>query len=114
MKKNYCGFNLYKIVNKSNGKSYIGYTSRDINRRFVEHIHNKHMYVSRQIREEGVDKFTIKKLATFSKESAARFYEKFFILMNHTLFPNGYNLSCEGDDARFLRLQISGKQYELF
>lgn len=109
-----CNYKLYKIVNKINGKCYIGYTCRDIYKRFNEHIHNKRMYVSEQMRKDGIDNFTVMKLASFNKESIARFYEKFFILMNHTLFPNGYNLDCKGDDARFLRLQISGRQYELF
>ena len=109
-------YNLYKIRNKINGRCYIGFTSRSIDKRFSEHCNAPatHRFISSIIRRFGAENFSVNHLATFRNESIARYFELFFILKEKTFYPNGYNISCAGDKARFLALKLTGKQNELF
>lgn len=109
-------YNLYKIRNKINGRCYIGFTSRSIEKRFAEHCHapSRHRFISSEIQRLGAENFSVNHLATFNNESIARYFEMFFILKDKTLYPKGYNIACDGDKARFLAVKLTRKQNELF
>lgn len=105
---------IYKILNTFNGKSYIGMTSRSLSKRFKEHCRNTHRRVSNAIQAYGVNNFVCSEIAHTDKYSVALFLEKENIIKNNTLRPFGYNTMCGGEDAQFLFLKNSGRQYDLF
>ena len=56
---------LYKITNKVNGNSYVGFTTQPIKNRFSSHVYsantlNKPWPIARAIRKYGRENFTIK------------------------------------------------------
>ena len=107
-------FKIYKIQNKCNGKKYIGMTSRSIYKRFQEHCRNTHRRISNAIKAYGKNNFVCSEIAHTDKYSVALFLEKENIIKENTLQPYGYNTMCGGQDAQFLFLKNSGKQYDLF
>ncbi|MBQ6220073.1 MAG: GIY-YIG nuclease family protein [Methanobrevibacter sp.] len=88
-----CG--IYKITNKINGKAYIG-ASKNINRRWNEHLRENGTRVSKIIHEIGKNNFTFTILKECSFEELyveeIKFIEKY-----DTLEPNGYNLTKGGE-----------------
>lgn len=95
---------IYKATNKVNGKSYIGQTIRDFNRRKVEHLNqakNKHRscaYFHSAILKYGADSFTWEVI--FESESIEELNAKEieFIKKFNTYGSEGYNL-CEGGSS---------------
>ena len=83
---------LYKIVNKIDGKVYVGSTYRDVELRFREHCYPSNQKpLGRDIQKHGVDnfEFTVLERVSFT-ESQIR--EKFWIDTLNSLVPNGYNV----------------------
>lgn len=97
---------IYKITNIINNMIYIGYTSRDINRRFYEHKweafnstweENK-SYLYSAMREYGTENFVIESLLEFNEEEYNwKELEKQYIKDFESLVPNGYNILEGGD-----------------
>lgn len=97
---------IYKITNKINNKIYIGYTSRNIERRFYEHkweaLHStgreNQSYLYQAIRKYGVENFFIEILLEFDEtENDWKKLEKDYIKKYNSIRPNGYNILEGGD-----------------
>ena len=107
-------FIVYKILNKLNGKKYVGMTSRSISIRFKEHCRNTHRRISNAIQAYGASNFICSEIAHADTYSLALFLEKENIIKENALQPYGYNTACSGTDAQFLFIKNSGRQYDLF
>ena len=82
---------IYKITNKVNNKSYVGYTANP-QARWVAHRHNQgSKLVYQAIKKYGVDKFTFEVIAEDTVEN-----EQQYINEHNTMAPNGYNLTEGG------------------
>lgn len=97
---------IYKIKNLITSKEYIGYTSRDINRRFYEHkweafntsYEENKSYLYKSMRKYGTENFLIEEILNFDEsENDWRELEKYYIKEYNTLVPNGYNILEGGD-----------------
>src|ERR1700676_4000498 len=94
---------IYKIINITNGKSYIGQTVRSVEQRFKEHFHPSSgcVFLHKAIKEFGKDNFIVTTLETINGDSKTEIIEKLDVLeielinKNNTLYPNGYN-GCLG------------------
>ena len=107
-------FIIYRILNKLNGKKYVGMTSRPVTTRFKEHCRNTHRRISNAIQAYGTNNFICSEIAHADTFSLALFLEKENIIKENSLQPYGYNKMCCGRDAQFLFLKNSGRQYDLF
>lgn len=97
---------IYKITNLITKKLYIGYTSRDLKRRFYEHKwccfnsnckENKSILYS-SMRKYGTNNFIIEPILEFNEEKEDwKELEKFYIKKFNTLTPNGYNILEGGE-----------------
>ena len=87
---------IYKITNIINGKSYIGQTSRTIEDRWKEHLHNNHdIPLVRAFKKYGIENFKIECLEECS-ESMVNERECYWISYYDTYY-NGYNATLGGD-----------------
>lgn len=92
-------YSIYVITNTINGKQYVGYTSRKVNDRWIEHVDDsKHEYntmydspLQADIRKYGKNCFIHQVLATTEdKELAMQLEDEATTILN-THVPNGYN-----------------------
>ena len=79
---------IYKITNKSNGKSYIG-QSIHCGKRLDEHC-NGNQFIDEVIQLEGIENFTFEILKQCDKSELAK-WEDYYIMQYNTMFPEGYN-----------------------
>lgn len=97
---------IYKYTNKINNKSYIG-QSVNIERRRRQHIASSYYTKSntyntvfhKAIRKYGEENFTFE-IITLCKIEELDILEKHYIQKFNTLFPNGYNMTSGGENAR--------------
>jgi group I intron endonuclease len=96
-------YSIYKITNLSNGKAYIGWTSRDPFLRFKEHQrtrkpkHQQRSAISCAIEKHGVDNFTFEVLYQTKDQSHSKDVETHFIAEGHCMTSEwGYNLDLGG------------------
>lgn len=93
-------FIIYKHTFKSTGKSYIGYTSKGLQKRLITHVRNAmsgvdtHFY--RAIRKYGVDDMQSEILFECESFEKIKEMEKYYIAENKT-FEEGYNMTKGGD-----------------
>jgi group I intron endonuclease len=87
---------IYKIVNKINGKIYIGQTKQQLKNRFNHHCysskykyHNSPIYQS--FRKYGINNFDIFEIEKCDN-SLLNKKEEFYINEYNSLTPNGYNI----------------------
>lgn len=97
-----CG--VYKIVNKVNGKMYIG-QSVDIERRWREHIYNvgydyrkNHLYSA--MRKDGLDNFVFSVIVECDEYMLDEFEIGIIKLYETTNPEKGYNLMSGGANGR--------------
>lgn len=96
---------IYQIINKNNGKAYIGKTF-DVRKRWSQHCSEakqggkRHFCIA--IRKYGVDAFDVRTIDRASTDERASDLEKFYIKLFDTRLPHrGYNFlkgggaSCE-------------------
>lgn len=94
-------YQVYKITCSSNGKVYVGYTSKGYLTRFAHHIMNARwnrkaaLYDS--IRLYGADAFSVELLAECEDHASACAQEIYFIKELNSLLPLGYNMTTGGD-----------------
>lgn len=90
-------YKVYKIVNKVNGKYYIGMTKQTLIKRFSQHKQNakigKNTYLYNAIRKYGNDNFEIELLLECSNKEECCVLEIEYISKN----KNGYNLAPGGE-----------------
>ena len=104
---------IYKITNIINGKSYIGQTSRTIEDRWKEHLHNNHdIPLVRAFKKYGIENFKIECLEECS-ESMVNERECYWISYYDTYY-NGYNATLGGDGrVQYNYEAILNKYFEL-
>jgi group I intron endonuclease len=101
-------YSIYKIVNKINGKIYIGFDSNWPNR-MIYHYYNsrcisKNFHIYRAIRKYGWENFSFEVVyQSKEKEHTLKVMEPFFI-KKYNSFMNGYNMT-EGGEGTFGRNQ---------
>ncbi|NFH01364.1 GIY-YIG nuclease family protein [Clostridium botulinum] len=98
---------IYKIINKINNKVYIGYTSKDIQVRFKQHLiasrynkkNNKRMTIlNKAIIKYGEDNFKIEKITDVEDKDWPN-KEKYYInLFNSRNINYGYNIAEGGEN----------------
>lgn len=90
-------YKVYKIVNKVNGKYYIGMTKQTLIKRFSQHKQNakigKNTYLYNAIRKYGNDNFEIELLLECSNKEECCVLEIEYISKN----KDGYNLAPGGE-----------------
>lgn len=92
---------IYKITNRTNGKSYIGKTTKTVQKRWKEHLgevwkercENRPLY--RAIKKYGADSFVVETLEEVPLENLSE-REVHWIEYFHT-YIDGYNATVGGD-----------------
>lgn len=119
---------IYLIRNITNGKGYVGLTTKDEITRFREHVYDSRKLkckyaVHRAIKKHGVDSFNITVLETCSTYVGLREAEKKWIkeLNTHVSNGQGYNMTLGGDGVlgyefteshrRNMSIAHTGKQF---
>lgn len=91
----------YLVTNSRNQKSYIGITTRSLDRRWYEHCYVENScakLLSKAIKKYGIDVFEIKEIASSIDDlDGLKKLETMLIEQYQTLVPNGYNLTKGGD-----------------
>ena len=90
---------IYKITNKINGKSYVGYTKLAIIERWKQHCEEARsgngFHLHRAIRKYGKKNFTIEQVCRYKNPEHTKRLETFFI-RKFDSYCNGYNMTEEG------------------
>jgi len=95
---------IYKIINKMNGKIYIGKTYLTIKERYKQHIYNskrennKHRPLYRAINKYGIENFSVELIGEY-EEGLLELMEIEFI-KEYDSYNNGYNATLGGEGTR--------------
>lgn len=87
---------VYRITNKVTGKSYVGFTSQGLKKRFYQHTCSKKP-IGFAIRKYGKENFEISTLCVCETLESALKKEKSYILEYNTFGDDGYNCSSGGE-----------------
>ena len=87
---------IYLLLNKVNGKPYVGQTTQTLKKRLSGHLCGK-LCVDRAIRKYKPENFRCDILKVCYSEAELNAWEKFFIAALKTKAPYGYNLTDGGD-----------------
>ncbi|MGE7623609.1 GIY-YIG nuclease family protein [Viridibacillus sp. NPDC096237] len=90
---------IYKILNKLNGKVYIGQTNSTLEQRLSQHLSSKKSLVSKSIIKYGIDSFDISIIDEADNRDGINEKEKYWIKYYDSIAPKGYNLDAGGYDA---------------
>ncbi len=95
-------YSIYLIINKTNGKIYVGRTSQTVERRWAKHVEfaarGKNIHFSNAIRKHGSDAFTKQILSEIATERWANYLERLWILLLDSTNPvRGYNSTLGGE-----------------
>lgn len=92
--------NIYKITNKINNKSYIGLTTKSIEKRFKDHQYiaesGNGYYIHAAIRKYGIDNFNLELIDTADNIEELKELE-ISNIEKYDTFNSGYNLTAGGD-----------------
>ena len=97
---------IYQIINKINGKSYIGKTKYSVEHRWKEHIRacryekNQSRALYRAMNKYGIENFE----CTTIKETDNPNEDEAFFIQEYDTYHNGYNETLGGDGAAYLEL----------
>lgn len=90
---------IYKIQNKTNGKSYIGQTVESLQKRRNQHLATKGCRaISNALRKYGSNNFEWTILYEADCIETLNFMEEYYIEKLNTLAPSGYNLQSGGNN----------------
>lgn len=97
--------NIYMVINKNNGKIYIGQTAYTLEDRWKRHIRlankGRDFYFYRAIRKHGPENFTIKQIDYTENEQEANELEKLYIGIFQSYKPeHGYNSTLGGENGQ--------------
>jgi group I intron endonuclease len=97
-------YSIYKVVNKVNGKVYIGFTN-NFNRRKACHLHlsgYSFNLIHKAIKKYGKDSFEWEIIyQSKDKKHTLKTMESYFIEMYNSMSPTGYNI-CPGGGGGIL------------
>lgn len=98
---------IYKITNKIDGKSYIGKTIGDVEKRFKRHCRpsSKCPKIRNAIQKYGKESFIVETIDTAKNESDLNKKEIYWI-KHHNTYEEGYNLSFGGDGGTISQQSI--------
>lgn len=104
---------IYKIVNKLNGKTYVGQTISTISHRFSQHKkastkYNTYLYNA--IKKYGIDNFKIEQIDTASSLEELNNKEIYWIKTLNTKYPNGYNIANGGNGVKGFKHSAETKE----
>lgn len=100
---------VYKIINKVNGKVYVGQTVRGVKNRFNEHARQPNSYIGRSIRKYGKGNFELKIIDTSYNIDELNEKEVYWIKQLDTQKPKGYNLIGGGGNVVGLRHSLESR-----
>ena len=84
------------IIDCTNDMEYVGQTTRSVEERFKEHMKSPFL-IGKVIRARGEENFVIAILKECDSKNDLDHWEKKFVKLRNTMFPNGYNLTEGGD-----------------
>jgi group I intron endonuclease len=101
---------IYKILNKVNGKKYIGQTSSLLKYRWNRHLKSNSgcLALKNAIVKHGAESFEISIISKCDSPDQANHREEYYIKIFNTLSPNGYNL-LKGGNNRGLADEVRKK-----
>lgn len=89
---------IYKIMNRLNGKPYIGQTRQPLEKRFLQHAAAK-TPLGDAMRKCGLENFTIEVVEECATPELTKERERFWIKVLKCKVPNGYNQSDGGESV---------------
>lgn len=93
-------YTIYKITNLTNGKIYIGITTKTINERLNAHYYNRnsnHRPIYVDMMNIDICNWTIEEIDSCSTKNEASRLEKYYISINNSTDRDiGYNISVGG------------------
>jgi group I intron endonuclease len=92
---------IYKIVNKIDGKTYIGQTIQDLEERWRQHrkTNSNCRYLKSAIKKHGIENFNFKLVCICFDDDLDK-YETTYIKKYNAMVPNGYNLREGGNSSK--------------
>lgn len=93
-------FVIYLLINKINGKKYIGQTIQSLRKRMKAHFNYKfaNSLIDREIARYGKANFKIYIVKRCTSVEELNTLECFYIKKFNTLIPNGYNVELGGNN----------------
>lgn len=88
---------VYYILNKINGKMYVGQTTHSLKKRLNEHPYCKSSAIGKAIRKYGWQKFRYGVLKNCDSKAELDKWEKFLIILLNTKGRKGYNQTDGGE-----------------
>lgn len=91
---------VYCFTNKTDGKEYIGQTTRKLEDRVKDHLETSSKtkrYFQHALKKYGVNAFTVSVLGRAGNKKRLDKLEVYWINKKNTLSPNGYNLMRGGN-----------------
>jgi len=88
---------IYKILNKINGRIYIGQTKKDLSQRIATHIKINRYYVQKALNKYGLESFEISVIDEAASQDVLDEKEKYWIKYYGCKAPCGYNCTDGGD-----------------
>lgn len=86
---------VYLILNKLNGKMYVGQTTQPLKKRIAQHLKDN-LYIDKAIRKYGWENFRCEVLVRCNSKKELDAWEIFFITAIRCKKPNGYNRTDGG------------------
>ncbi len=90
---------VYRLINKNNGKSYVGQTTTAMSTRWRVHCRKSKRdcpLISAAIQKHGKDNFTIQIVGLYSNIDQLNDAEEYFIQYYNSMTPDGYNIAFGG------------------
>jgi group I intron endonuclease len=106
---------IYKITNKTNGKSYVGQSIRPLEKRWSNHINESNRknnrYICRAIKKYGKENFILEVLCECTTPKILNIMETFYIISHKTFHTEGgYNLTYGGNGRSGFKLSEETKK----
>lgn len=90
---------IYFILNRINGKGYVGQTRQKLRQRMKDHKSGSESYVDYVIKKYGWENFSVFVLEECASPEELNEREMYWIKTLHTKAPYGYNLTDGGDGS---------------
>lgn len=88
---------VYLILNKVNGKRYVGQTVQPLKKRFDKHAKCDKMLIGKAIQKYGRENFYCGVIKTCASKAEMDYWEKYFIIALKSKVPYGYNMTDGGE-----------------